>query len=118
MNKGVQIVDLSVQRLQALQVAALSVILRIIDQIGSDSAGMTESHLEELTDANRLVTMSFAYMVQVRKDLVRNAMGFPVAKFCNWETPVGKDLLFPDLTKKIKERDDAHVNLSRRNNYR
>ncbi len=60
---------------------------RIIDQIGNDTAGITESHLDELTDANCIVTMSFAYMVQVRKDLVRNALGYPISKFCTWETP-------------------------------
>ncbi len=34
LNRGVQIVDLSVQQMQALQAAALSVILCIKDQIG------------------------------------------------------------------------------------
>ncbi len=118
LNKGAQIVDLSVQKIQALQVAAMGVLLRLIDQIGNDSAGMTESHLEEITDANRIISMSFASMLQVRKDLIRNAMGFPLGKFCTWETPVGKDCLFPDLNKKIKERDESQINLRRRNRFR
>ncbi len=118
LNKGVQIADLSVQKLMSLQAAALSIILKIIDQIGTDSAGLTESHLRELTDANRIVTMSFTNMMQVRKDLIRNAMGYPLAKFCSWDTAVGQDSLFPDLSKKMKERDDARLNLRRRNRYR
>ncbi len=116
--KGVQVVDATVQRIQSLQAAALSIILRIIDQIGNDTAGITESHLDELTDANRIVTMSFAYMVQVRKDLVRNALGYPISKFCTWETPTSCDSLFPDLPKKMKERDETQLNLRRRDRFR
>ncbi len=86
MNKGVQIAELSVQKLMSLQAAALSIILKIIDQIGNDTAGLTETHLRELTDTNRIVTMSFTNMMQVRKDLIRNAMGYPLAKFCSWDT--------------------------------
>ena len=118
MHKGVQIVDHSLQRLQTLQDSALLIILRIIDQIGTGNAGLTEEHLRELTDANRLVTMTFTSANQVRKDLIRNALGFPLGKFCTWETPVGQDSLFLDLSKKMKERDETRLNLRRRNRYR
>ena len=53
-----------------------------------------------------------------RKISIRNALGFPLGKFCSWETPLGQDSLFLELTKKIKERDDARLNLRRHNRYR
>ncbi len=114
LHRGTQMVDGQIQRVQLLQVNALSVILRIIDEIGTNRAGLTESHLEELTDANRMVTMSFACLNQVRKEAIRNAMGFPLAKFCGWDVPVGTDCLFPDLSKKLKEKDEVGFKLRRR----
>ncbi len=117
LHRGVQMVDSQVQRTQLLQVNAMSVILRIIDEIGTNTAGMTEAHLTKLTDANRMVTMSFSCLNQVRKELIRNAMGFPLAKFCSWDTPVGTEFLFTDLSKKLKEKDELQYKLRRRNRF-
>ncbi len=109
--------DLASQRVQSLQTGALTAILRIIDAICRDCAGPTENHLEGLMDAVRLLSMSFASSNQVRKEAIRNAMGFPLARFCNWETTVGKETLFVELAKKLKDRDEARINLRRRNRY-
>ncbi len=57
-------------------------------------------------------------MNQVRKEAIRNAMGYLLARFCNWEMPVGKDFIFADLSKKLKEKEEAQINLRRRNRYR
>ncbi len=116
LNKGVRIVDTTTQRSQSLQVSALSVLMRIIDQIGGDTAGACVDHLQEVSDAVAMLVMSFAYLSQSRKELIRNALGFPLAKFCTWDTPVGADLI-PELPKKLKERDEARLNLRKRNNF-
>ncbi len=117
LHRGTQMLDNQVQRVQLLQVNALSVILRIIDEIGTNRGGLTESHLEELTDANRMLSMGFSSLNQVRKEAIRNAMGYPLAKMCGWDTPVGSESLFPDLSKKLKEKDEVQFNLRRRNRY-
>ena len=114
LNRGQQVADTSVQRVQSFQAHALSAIIDIINQIGSGTAGLTEEHLRTLTNANRLVTMSFSTMSQIRKELIRNALGMPLAKLCTWETPVGKELLFPELGKKLKDKDEMQVKLRRR----
>ncbi len=111
MHKGNQVVDAATQRVQRLMAHGLSVILGIIDQIGRDQGGTTESHLQELTDATRLMTMGFSSLTQVRKELIRNSLGFPLAKFCGWDTPVGREELFMDLPKMLKERDDTRYKL-------
>ncbi len=118
MNKGQQIVDGSVQRIQTSLSHALSAIIEMIEAIGSGTAGPTEDHLLGLTDANRLITNSFTSLTQVRKEMYRNALGFPIGKLCTWETPVGKELVFPDLGKKLKDKDETQVKLRKRNKFR
>ncbi len=118
LNREQQTVDMATQRVQALQANAMTAIIRIIDAICRDKAGPTEAHLQELMDAVRLISMSFSLMKQVRKEAIRNAMGYPLARYCNWETPVGKDFIFADLSKKLKEKEEVQINLRRRNRYR
>ena len=118
MPRGAQVADSAIQRTQSLHVHALSAVLEIINAIGNNSAGPTESHLATLTDCTRLLTMSFASSCQVRKELIRNHLGMPLAKFCSWETPVGQEHLFTDLGKKLKDRDETQVKLKRKNKYR
>ncbi len=118
LNRGQQVADNSTQKVQSLMAHALSAIIEVINQIGSGTAGLTEEHLQTLTDANRLVTMSFSAMCQVRKELIRNALGFPLGKLCTWDTPIGQELLFPELGKKLKDKDDMQVKLRRQNKFR
>ena len=106
--------DNGTQKVQKMMAHALSVILNIINQIGEGQADMTEVHLQELTDATRILTMGFSNLNQVRKELIRNSLGFPMAKFCSWETPVGTESMFIDLSKMLKERDDTRFKLSKR----
>ncbi len=117
LNRGVQIVDSTTQRVQNLQVSSLAVLVRIVDQIGGDEAGACADHVTELSDAVTMMVMGFSYLSQVRKELIRNALGYPLAKFCTWDTPVGVEDLFPDLSKKLKEREESQLKLRRRNRY-
>ncbi len=111
MSRGAQVADNATQRVQLMQAHALSSILEVINAVGNNTGGQTEDHLNTMTDATRLITMSFASLTQVRKELVRNSLGFPIAKFCSWETPVGEDVLFTDLGKKLKDKDEVHFKL-------
>ncbi len=88
MNRGHQTVDLGIQRMQSLQANALTSIIRIVEEICRGRAGPTENHLEGLMDAVRLLSMAFSSANQVRKEGIRNALGYPLARFCNWECPV------------------------------
>ncbi len=117
LQRGVQIVDSTAQRVQHLQVAALSAVVKIVDQIGADTAGQCVDHVQEMSDMVTILVMSFSYLSQIRKELIRNALGYPIAKFCTWDTPVGIEDLFPDLPKKLKEREESQLKLRRRNNY-
>ncbi len=62
-------------------------------------------------DASKLVSISFVSLLQVHKKLIRNCLGFPMAKFCSWDTPVGQDSLFTYLNKKLKDCDDIQFKL-------
>ena len=114
LHPGVKIVDASVQKIQSIQVAGLSAILKLLDNYGKDIGNLDEDQLQQLTDATNMACMAFSSMNQIRKDLIRNALGFPIAKFCVWDSVVGPDLLFPGLGKKVKERDETRINLKRR----
>ncbi len=118
LQRGVQIVDSTTQRVQNLQVSSLSVLVKLVDQIGGDVAGSCADHVKELSDAVTMLVMGFTYMSQIRKELIRNALGYPLAKFCTWDTPVGVEDLFPDLSKRLKEREESQLKLRRRNRYR
>ncbi len=118
MPRGYQVADNYTQKVQQILAHALSAILEIITAIGSDTGGSTESHLRTLTDAQRLVTMGFSWLTQIRKELIRNCLGFPIAKFCTWESLVGTDLLFQDLHKKLKDRDETTFKLRRKKQFR
>ncbi len=118
LNHGYQTVDVGAQKVQSLQAGALTAIIRVIEEICKGTAGPTESHLVELMDAVRLMCMAFASLSQVRKESIRNALGYPLAHFCNWDNIVGKDTLFVDLSKKLKDRDEAQLKLRRRNRFR
>ena len=107
LNKGVTIVDSSVQKIQSIQLAGLAALLRIIESVGNQTGDMTEEQLQEMTDATIMTCMAFSGMHQIRKDLIRNALGYPVAKFCTWDTRVGQETLFQELNKKVKERDET-----------
>ena len=117
MDKGHQITDAALQKSQSLQAIALGSILRILNSNGNGRGGLTEQHLEGLLDANRVITMSFSSVNQIRKELIRNCLGWPIAKLCTWSTPVGTSNLFPDLNRRLTERDTTRARLGRRNKY-
>ncbi len=117
LNKGHQIVDSSTQRVQSLQVGVMSAVTRMVDAITNDTAGPLSDYAQELTDVVTMHVMSFNYLSQIRKDVIRNALGYPLAKFCAWDTPVGADLLFENLAKRMKDKDETQLKLRRRNRY-
>ncbi len=118
MDKGAQIADQAVQHSQRLQAHALSAILRVLNAIGHGNAGMTHEHTRLLTDATRLISGSFTSGHQIRRDIIRNSMGWPLARLCDWRTPVGTETLFPDLNRKLSENDTTRTKLKRFNKYK
>ncbi len=58
--------------------------------------------------------IGFVSLHQVRKDLVRNALGWPIARLCDWATPVGTDTLFLDLARRLSEKDTTRAKLGKR----
>ncbi len=118
MNRGVQIVDSSTQKVQNLLVSVLAVLTRLLDNICNDTAGDCADHVTELSDSVLMGVMGFTYLSQIRKECIRNALGYPLARFCTWDTPVGPDLLFENLPKLLKDREENRLKLRRQNNYR
>ncbi len=116
MSKGHQIVDAGVQRTQHLQLAALGSLLRILDLIANDNGGTAEDHLQAITDATRALTMGFTGLHQVRKEVIRNCLGWPLAKLCDWATEVGTENIFPELGKKLAEKDTTRAKLGNNKN--
>ncbi len=82
-------VDAATQRVQQSLSHALAAVFEMINAIGNDTAGST--------DANHLITDAFTLLMQVRKEQFRNALGYPIGKLCTWGTPVGQELIFPEL---------------------
>ncbi len=72
-GRGHQVADNATQRVQTMQVHALSELLSIINLIGNSNGGLTETHLSTLMDATRLLTMPFASLMQVHKELIQNS---------------------------------------------
>ncbi len=91
----------------------LVALLSIINAIGNGNGGLTKSHLSALTDATRIITMSFSSLTQVRKELIRNSLGYPL--FCTWDHVVGTDVIFAEHSKKLKDWDNTQFKLRRRN---
>ena len=115
LRRGSAIVDGNIQKIQALLGRSCSATIQLIDQVGSGSGGTMESHLAEVTDIVRGICTSFSSLNQVRKDIVRNELGEPMARLCSWDTPVGADTLFEgDVGKMIKEREDGRAKIVRR----
>ncbi len=80
LNRGQQVADTATQRIQSFLAHGISAVIKIISAIGTDEGGSTETHLQSLTDANCFLTMSFTTLSQVRKELIRNSLGFPLTK--------------------------------------
>ena len=118
MKKGAQIVDSSTPKVQGLMVSMLAVLTKLMDSICSDTAGSCADHMRELSDTVTMGVMSFCYLSQIRKDIIRNSIGHPIIRFCTWDTMVGKTELFEDLPKKLKEREENQLKLRRRGGYR
>ncbi len=116
LNKGNQIVDAGIQRAQHLQLAALGSLLRIIDLIASEQGGVMETHLQAITDVTQALTMGFTGLLQVRKEVIRNCLGWPIAKLCDWSTVVGPDNLFLELGKRLTEKDTTRAKLGTNKN--
>ena len=116
LKRGPQIVDSSVQKVQSLQVAMLSSVTRMVDgMFKAETPTSIDDHSQVLTDIVTMSVMSFNYLSQIRKDVIRNSCGW-LAKYCTWETPVGKELLFDNLNKTIKEKEEAKLTLRRKAN--
>ena len=63
---------------------------------------------EVLNDAKWLLIVAFNYLSQGRKESVRASVrDGRFFKLCAWETPVGQDQLFGDLSKQLADIDTA-----------
>ena len=112
------VADSTIQKSQLLLGTSLTVLTRIIDAIGSGDAGQVESYLKKITDTVRCISMAFSQLSQTRKEIIRNSLGEPLARFCTWETPVGSEWLFgKELTKKLKDKDEARFKLRKNRKY-
>ena len=103
MKRGPQVTDASVQKVQTKLSKALVPIINMVDDIGSGK-GTTKpvaDYLDQLTDAFRLGSAAFSLLNQARRDIIRNDLGYPTSKICNWKFKVGDTELFEgDVTKK------------------
>lgn len=115
MHRGAAIADGAVQRIQGIMARACSASLQLVDAVGGGDRSQVEDHLEEISDIVRGLSASFSALSQVRKDIIRNDLGDPVAKLCTWETKVGQEFLFEgDVGKAAKERDSRTNSLRRK----
>ena len=115
LRKGSLIVDSLLQKIQTLLSKAISIMLHILDKVGSEQGGQTEDHLQEMSDCLRCLGAMFSLLNHTRKDLVRNDAGEPLSRLCTWETPVGTDKLFDvDVPKAIEDRDKAAQRLKKK----
>ncbi len=107
MNKGPKVTDACVQKTQLMLSKALVPLIMTVNDIGIGKADELAPKLEPFMDVIRLTAGALSQLSQVRKDIIRNDLKYPMAKLCTWETPVGDDWLFgPDVVKKVKEKSE------------
>ena len=118
MDKGPIIVDTSVQKNQLLLSKVLIILTQLFEAFDTDTRVMVRDHQEALEDALKMLISCFSGLNQVRKDVIRNNMGYPLSKMCTWEIPVGATKLFDvELGKKIKEKEEARFKLSKKKKF-
>ena len=76
------VVDSTSQRAQTLQVSSVAILVRIVDKILKDTEGSCSDHIQEFSDAVTMLVMAHGYLSQARKELLCNALAYPLAKFC------------------------------------
>ena len=104
LSKGATIVDGQIQKVQTILGRALTILLKLIDEIGSGRGGSSDDHLRVLSDAMRCTTASFSMLNQTRKDVIRNDQWEPMSQLCTWDAPVMEDLFGVDVKKWLKEQ--------------
>ena len=112
MKRGPQVVDAGLQKVQTLMSKSLVPVISMIDTIGK--GGVADKPLSEyltpFTDIVRLSSAAFSLLSQTCKDIIRNDMGYPISKLCNWKYKVGVENLFEDdLMKKLKELKEQNM---------
>ena len=112
MKRGPQVADAGLQKIQTVISKSLVPVISIIDNIGQPGGSdrPIAHYLEPLTDVVRLLSAALSLLSQARKDIIRNDMGYPISKLCNWKYKVGGDQLFEDdLMKKLRELKEQHT---------
>jgi hypothetical protein len=116
LRKGTAIVDGLIQKVQMMLSKATVVFVKCIDDIGCNRAGSAESYLESLMDGQ--LSAAFSTLCQIRKDVIRNDLGEPMARLCTWDTAVGQQALFDcDATKKCKEGDESSYRIGQKRKH-
>ncbi len=120
MSKGSQIADNTVQKALTMLSAGISAMLAIINKIGYDRNNTEKAVdcLSTLTDVVHLMIMAFNMNNQARKEIIRNNLQWPIAKFCGPEVQVGTETLFVELNKKLAERDTTKSKLTKKFAYK
>ena len=81
-------------------------VIWVMDNIAAGKGTGLEAN--PVMSSIKLLSASFNCLNQARKDVIRNELHEPVAKLCNWDTPVGQKMLFgEDMLKKIKEVEET-----------
>jgi hypothetical protein len=108
LHKGPKMTDLVLQKALLALSKGLVPIIQLINEIGNGEKAkrpMVEA-MDSLNDAKRLIIASFNYINQGRKEVVRNDVRDPrFSRLCSWDTTVGDDLLFGDLSKRLADLD-------------
>ena len=91
MRVGAKIVDNAIANVQSIFGKSISPLMNMMADTNNDELKNTPivKYLPELTDAAKLGSAAIALLNQVRKDNIRNELGFPASQLCTWATPVG-----------------------------
>ena len=118
MGKGPIVVDTLIQKQQLLVSKTIGILAQVLESYDSDSRVMVREHFESLEDGLKFLISAFAGLCQTRKDIVRNNLGQPLSKLCNWETDVGATKLFDvEIGKRLKEKEEAKYKIKKPKKY-
>ena len=102
---GPRFLDLLLQKCQLFLSKATIPLINLIGDVAAKEAKPTQDYVASAGDSLRLVTASFNYLSQTRKEIIKNDIKDPgLTKLCGWSTKVGQTELFPsDVAKQVDE---------------
>lgn len=102
---GPRFLDLLLQKCQSILSKATVPLINFIGDVSAKAAKPPEDYIGAVGDSLRLITASFNYLSQTRKEIIKNDIKDPgLTKLCGWSTKVGQTELFPtDVAKQVDE---------------